>query len=107
MCVNNNKLADKNAPDGRLERSDDIFQVNQMEAAKTLQVPRRLRTIWRFWIINPDTNRILAEARTHGSPEGQGLPYIEYRTVTHASSPVHTALSSQALTTAPSFAIVK
>lgn len=29
--------------------------------------------------MNADTQRILGEARTHGSPEDQGLPYIEYR----------------------------
>ena len=46
---------------------------------QTSQAMRRLRTIWRFQIINPDTSGILGEARTHGSPEDQGLPYIEYR----------------------------
>ena len=79
VCFNNDKSEDHNAPESRLEWSDIIFQVYQMEAAKRLQVLRGLRTIWRFWIVNPDTHSILGEARTHGSPEGQGLPYIEYR----------------------------
>ena len=73
VCVNNDKLEDHNAPESRLEWSEILFQVYQMEAAKTLQVLRGLRTIWRFWIINPDTHKILGEARTHGSPEDQGL----------------------------------
>ena len=79
VCINNDKSEDHNAPGSRLEWSDIIFQVYQMEAAKKLQILRRLQTIWRFWIVNPDTNRILGEAKTHGSPENQGLPYIEYR----------------------------
>lgn len=56
-----------------------MFQVYQIEAAKILQPLRKLRTIWRFWIMNLDTHRILGEARVHGSPEDQGLPYVEYR----------------------------
>ena len=79
LCINNNKLEDHNAPESWFEWSDIIFQVYQMEAAKKLQSLRRLRTIWRFWIVNPDTRRILGEARVHSSPEDQGLPYIEYR----------------------------
>lgn len=56
-----------------------MLQVYQKEAIKTLHELRRLRTIWRFWIINPDTNRILGEAKTHGNPEDNNLPFIEYR----------------------------
>ena len=79
VCVNNNKLEDHNAPKSRLEWSDIMFQVYRIEAAKRLQSMRELRTIWRCWIMNPDTRRILGEARVHGSPEDQGLSYIEYR----------------------------
>lgn len=79
VCLNNDKFDDRNAPASRLEWSDIIFQVYQMEAAKKLQPLQRLRTIWRFWIMNPDTHRILGEAKVHGSPEDQGLPFIEYR----------------------------
>ena len=79
LCINNNKLEDHNAPESRLEWSDIIFQVYQMEAAKKLQSLRRLRTIWRCWIVNPDTRKILGEARVHSSPEDECLPYIEYR----------------------------
>ncbi len=49
-----------------------------MEAAKPLQELRKIRTIWRFWIVNPDTSIILGEARTYSSPEDRGT-YIEYR----------------------------
>lgn len=45
VYINNNKLDDHNAPESRLERSDIMFQVYQMEAAKPLQPMRRLRTI--------------------------------------------------------------
>ncbi|CAF9943085.1 MAG: hypothetical protein ALECFALPRED_010556 [Alectoria fallacina] len=79
LCTNNDKLRDYIAPGSRLEWSDIIFQVYQMEAVKKYQALRGLRTIWRYHIINPDTRRILGEARTHGSPEDQGLPFIEYR----------------------------
>ncbi len=49
-----------------------------MEAAKRLQDLRKLRTIWRFWIVNPDTSIILGEARKYSSPEDRGT-YIDYR----------------------------
>ena len=48
VCVNNNKLEDHNAPESRLEWSDIMFQVYQIEAAKRLQSLRRLRTIGRW-----------------------------------------------------------
>ena len=48
VCFNDDKSEDHNAPESRLEWSDIIFQVYQMEAAKRLQVLRGLRTIWRF-----------------------------------------------------------
>ena len=78
LYIDNDKTKDHNHPQSRLEWSDVILQVYQMQAAKTLQGLRKLRTIWRFWL-NPDTSGILGEARTYGSPEYQGLPYIEYR----------------------------
>ena len=79
VCVNNNKLEDHNASESRLEWSDIMFQVYRIEAAKRLQSMRELRTIWRCWIMNPDTRRILGEARVHGSYQDQSLSYIEYR----------------------------
>ena len=78
MCFNNSKLDDGNAPESRLEWSEILFQVYQLEAAQQLQSLRDLRTIWRFYIVNADTRTILGEARTHGSPE-DGLAYTEYR----------------------------
>ena len=53
ICVNNSNLEDHKAPESRLEWSDVVFQVYQMEATKTLQELRRLRIIWQFWIMNP------------------------------------------------------
>lgn len=45
VCTNNDRFEDHNAPENRLEWSDVMFQVYQMEAAKRLQVLRGLRII--------------------------------------------------------------
>ena len=49
-----------------------------MEAARALQPLKFLRTVWRFWIVNPDTATILGQAKSFGNPMDEGLPYTEY-----------------------------
>ena len=79
FCAENDKMKDHNHPQDRLQWSEVLFQVHHSEAVKALQSAKLLRTMWRFWIVNPDTNVILGEAKSFGSPHNEGLPYTEYR----------------------------
>lgn len=78
FCPFNDKTNDLNDPENRLHWSEIVFQIYEMEAARALQPLRLLRTVWRWWIVNPDTVTILGEAKSFGNPIDEGLPYIEY-----------------------------
>ncbi len=78
ICANNNKMDNRNDPGSRLQWSEILFQVYQMEASKRLQELGQLRTIWRFWIVNPDITKIIGEAKSFSSSE-YGGSYIKYR----------------------------
>ena len=77
--MENDKMEDNNDPQDRLEWSEVVSQVHQMEAAKAIQSCKLLKSIWRYWIVNPDTRDIIGEAKTFGSPINEGLQYTEYR----------------------------
>lgn len=79
FCTENDKWKDHNHPQDRLQWSEIVFQIHQSEAVKAHQSAKLLRTIWRFWIVDPDTNDILGEAKSFGNPHDEGLPYTEYR----------------------------
>ena len=72
-------MNDVNESEDRLEWSEVIFQLHQMEAARALQPIRNLKTIWRLYIVNPVTRAILGEARGQVGHRDEGLPYREYR----------------------------
>ena len=74
----NDKTRDFIDPQDRLHWSDIIFQAYEMEAARALQPLKFLRTLWRSWIVNLDTDTILGEAKSFGNPMDEGLPYTEY-----------------------------
>ena len=79
FCPLNDKTLDHNDPQDRLHWSDIVFQIYETEAVRARQPLSLLRTVWRFWIVNADTDTILGEAKRFGSPMHEGLPYIEYR----------------------------
>ena len=78
-CLDNDKMKDDNEAEDRLEWSEVIFQLHQMEAARTLQLTRNLKIVWRLYIINSVTPTILGEARAQVANRKEGLPYGEYR----------------------------
>ena len=79
FCAYNDKTKDHNDSKDRLEWSDIVSQIYQMEAARALQSPKLLRTVWRFWIVNPDTDTILGQTKSFDNPIDEGLSYTEYR----------------------------
>ena len=79
FCAEIDKMRDHSHPQDRLQRSEVLFQVYHMEAIKALKSEKLLMMIWRFWIVNPDTNVILEEAKSFGNPHNEGLTYTEYR----------------------------
>ena len=64
VCMDNNKFRDNHDPHNRLEWSEILFQVYQQEALRTMKPASTLRTIWRFQIVNNDTQRLIGEAKT-------------------------------------------
>ena len=79
FCIENDKAKDRSHPQDRLNWSEIVFQVHHMESARALQSAKLLRTIWRFWILNPDTDDIIRDAKSFGNPHDDDLPYTEYR----------------------------
>ena len=79
FCTEHDKIKDKNDPQDRLQWSEIVFQIHRTDSIKALQSAKDLRSIWRFMIINPDTDKILREAKSFGNPHNEGLPYTEYR----------------------------
>ena len=79
ICVYNDKTQDGNQPRDRLEWSQVISQVYQKLALESLQPATNLRTIWRFWIVNDETQRILGEAKSFGHPRDESPWFTEYR----------------------------
>ena len=78
VCADNDKMHDHNAPGNRLQWSEIMFQLYQIEGAKQLQELRKIQTIWRFWIVNQNTRAILDEAKSCSSSDDKGS-FIEYR----------------------------
>ena len=79
ICLYNDKTKDHTSQQERLQWSEMVFQVYQMQAAREHQPVREMKTIWRYWIANADTQKILGEAKAHGGPRDDGLGYLEYR----------------------------
>ena len=88
FCVYNDKTKDHNDPKDRLDWSEIAFQIYQSEAARALQSPKLLRTVWRFWIVNPDTDTILGQAKSFGNTKVSHTRNIaqEMATMTAVSS---------------------
>ena len=78
FCTFNDKTNHRNDPEDQLHWSKIVFQIYETEAARVLQSLKLLRTIWRFWIVNPDTDTILGEAKSFGNPLDEGLSYTDY-----------------------------
>ena len=53
------------------EWSQVISQVYQKLALDSLQPATESRMIWRFWIVDDETQDILVEAKSFGRPRGQ------------------------------------
>ena len=79
ICFFNDKSHDENQPRDRLEWSQVISQVYQKLALELLQPATELRTIWRFWIVNDETQVILGEAKSFGDPRDESPWFTEYR----------------------------
>ena len=77
ICFDNDKTRDGNIPEKRIEWSDVMYQVYKQQAIEKQQPISKLRTIWRYHIINADTRKIIGEAETFGSPN-VGRFYTEY-----------------------------
>lgn len=82
VCVNNNKDKDTNEPGNRLQWSQAIFQVYEQLASKTHTTLKTLNTVWRCYIINTDTNKLIT-ALMRETRNANGLPtrrdnYIEF-----------------------------
>jgi hypothetical protein len=67
------------APENRLQWSQAIFEVYQMLAIRSHQSVKNIRTIWRYWIINNDTNVIATEAKRSGGRQAEHGRYTEFR----------------------------
>ncbi len=79
ICVYKDKSHDGNQPRDRLEWSQVISQVYQKLALESLQPATELRTLWRFWIVNDETQDILGEAKSFGHPRYEPPWFTEYR----------------------------
>ena len=79
ICVYNAKSHDGNQPRDRLEWSQGISQVYRKLALEPLQSATELRTIWRFWIVNDETQEILGEAKSFGHPRDESPWFTECR----------------------------
>ena len=79
ICTFNDKSRDNNQPHERLEWSQVISQIYQKLALESHQPATELRTIWRYWIVNPETRTILGEAKSFGNPREECPWFIEYR----------------------------
>ena len=76
FCAYNDKTKDSK---DRLDWSEIVFQTYQTEADWALQSPKLLRTIWRFWIVNPDIDTILGQAKSFDNPIHEDSPYMGNR----------------------------
>lgn len=79
LCWYNDKRDDTNAPENQLQWSEAIFEVYQMLATRRQQSVKNIRTIWRHWIVNEDTNAIITEARRGDGQEVEHAGYTEFR----------------------------